>query len=62
MAVSHPQHLLDLGATYEQLAFLQTMKVTAASGRKLWQQWSEFTDDDAYRDSTPNQLREETYP
>ncbi len=46
LAATCPQCLLDLGGTYEQLAFLQAMNVTAAVSRKLWRQWSQLSESD----------------
>jgi hypothetical protein len=39
LAQHYPQSFLDLGGTIEQLAFLTSITVTAASARHLWRRW-----------------------
>ena len=42
LAVWSPQDFLDLGGTYEQLAFMRGITVGSASARGLWRQWCEL--------------------
>ncbi len=42
LAVRYPQSFLDLGGTYEQLAFLQSIAVSTTNARRLWRQWCQI--------------------
>lgn len=39
LAVGSPQHFLDLGGTYAQLAFLRNVTIGSAAARRVWRQW-----------------------
>jgi len=39
LARLYPQSFLDLGGTYEQLAFLRSIAISTTNARRLWRQW-----------------------
>ena len=39
LAQQYPQSFLELGGTIEQLAFLESIAVTATNARQLWRRW-----------------------
>jgi hypothetical protein len=42
----HSESFLELGGTYAQVAFMQSVNVTAANSRRLWRQWCQIAEQD----------------
>jgi hypothetical protein len=42
----HPESFLELGGTYAQVAFIQSINITAANSRCLWRQWCRIAEQD----------------
>jgi hypothetical protein len=42
----YPESFLELGGTYDQVAFMESITVTAANARRLWRRWCRITEQD----------------